>query len=143
MKASWECQRWWVALLSRIKISVLVAAAVAKMLAGREEITFVRVAEILGGRTKRTDAMLLMVEALRVTTLLATGARVGGGTTALPLVRMDVHAHAKEEEEVVGLCVGGCGGGKDVGWARRDYLREGGRDSWWTHQENQCHVIDG
>ena len=102
MKASWECRRWWVAPLSRIATSVLVAAAVAKMLAGRAEITFVRVAEILGGRTKRTNAMLLMVEARRVTTLLAPGARVGGGTTALPLVRMDAHAHAKEEEEVVG-----------------------------------------
>ena len=102
MKASWECRRWWVAPISRIATSVLVAAAVAKMLAGRAEITFVRVAEILGGRTKRTNAMLLMVEALRVTTLLAPGARVGGIMTALPLVRMDAHAHAKEEEEVVG-----------------------------------------
>ena len=66
-------------------MSVLVAAAVAKMLAGRAGITFVRVAEILGGRTKRTDAMLLIVEARRVTTLLASGARVGGIMTALPL----------------------------------------------------------
>ena len=30
------------------------------------------------------------------------------------------------------LRVGVCGCGKDVGWARRDYLREGGGDSWWT-----------
>ena len=30
------------------------------------------------------------------------------------------------------LCVGVCGGGKDVGWARGDYLREGGGESWWT-----------
>ena len=102
MKASWECQRWWVALLSRIKISVLVAAAVAKMLAGRAGITFVRVAEILGGRTKRTNAMLLMVEARRVTTLLAPGVGEGGGWTSLLLMRMDAHALAMEWEEEEG-----------------------------------------
>ena len=41
------------------------------------------------------------------------------------------------------LCVGGCGCGKDVSWARRDYLREGGRYSCWTRRENQCYVVDG
>ena len=30
------------------------------------------------------------------------------------------------------LCVGVWGYGKDVGWARRDYLCEGGSESWWT-----------
>ena len=34
------------------------------------------------------------------------------------------------------LGVGDCGGGKDIGWARKDYLREGGRDSCWTRREN-------
>ena len=30
--------------------------------------------------------------------------------------------------------VGVCGCGKDFGWARRDYLCESGRDSWWTRR---------
>ena len=102
MKASWECQRWWVAPLSRIATSVLVSAAAAKMSAGRAEITFARAAENLGGRLERTDAMLLMVLARRVTTLLAPGAGDGGGRTSLLLVRMDAHARAMEEAEVLG-----------------------------------------
>ena len=72
-----------------------VSAAAAKMSAGRAEITFARAAEILGGRAERTNAMLLMVEARRVTTLLAPGAGEGGGWTLL-LVRMDAHALAME-----------------------------------------------
>ena len=100
MKASWECQRWWVAPLSSIAKSVLVpAAAVVKMSAGRTEITFARAAEILGGHAERTDAILLMVEARRVTTHLALGAREGGGRKILLLVRMDSHAVAMEGEE--------------------------------------------
>ena len=83
----------------RIATSVLVSAAAAKISAGRAEITFARAAEILGGRAKRTDVMLLMVEARRVTTLLAPGAGEGGGRTSLLLVRMDAHALAMEEEE--------------------------------------------
>ena len=79
-----------------------VAAAVAKMSAGRAEITFARMAEILGGRAERTDVVFFMVETRRVTTLLAWGAGVGGGRTALPLVRMDMHARAKKKEEVLG-----------------------------------------
>ena len=34
-----------------------------------------------------------------------------------------------------------CGGGKDFGWARRDYLRESGRDSWWTRRERGREVV--
>ena len=30
--------------------------------------------------------------------------------------------------------VGVCGGGKDVGWARRDDLCQSGGDSWWTRR---------
>ena len=105
MKASWECQRWWVAPLSRIATSVSVSAAAAKMSPGRAEITFARAADILGGRAERTDAMLMMVEARRVTTLLAPGAEEGGGGTSLLLVRMDAHALAMEEEEVLGAFV--------------------------------------
>ena len=85
--------------LSRIATSVLVSAAAAKMSAGRAEMTFARAAEILGGRANRTDAMLLMVEARRVTTLLAPGSGEGGGWTSLLLVRMDAHALAMEWEE--------------------------------------------
>ena len=81
---------------------MLVAAAVAKMSARRAEITFARMAGILGGRAERTDALLLMVETTRVTAVLALGAGVGGGRTALPLVRMNMHARAKEKEEVLG-----------------------------------------
>ena len=79
--------------------SVLVAPAAAKISAGRAEITFARAAEILGGRAKRTDAMMLMVEARRVTTLLAPGAGEGGGGTSLLVMRMDAHALAMEWEE--------------------------------------------
>ena len=85
--------------LSRIATSVLLSAAAANISAGRAEITFARAAEILGGRAERTDAMLLMVEARRVTTLLAPGAGEGGGRTSLLLVRMDAHALAMEWEE--------------------------------------------
>ena len=99
MKASWECQRWWVAPLSSIVTSMLVPAAAVKMSAGRAEITFAKAAENLGGRAKRTDAMLFMVEAWRVTTLLAPGAGEGGGRTSLLLVRMDAHALAMAGEE--------------------------------------------
>ena len=99
MKASWECQRWWVAPLSNIATSVLVPAAAVKMSAGRAEITFARAAEIIGGRAERTDAMLLMVGARKVTTLLVPGAGEGGGRTRLLLGRMDAHALAMEEEE--------------------------------------------
>ena len=102
MKAAWECQKWWVAPLYRIATSVLVSAAGAKMSAGRAEITFARAAENLEGRAERTDTMLLIVEAQRVTTLLAPGAGEGGGRTSLLLVRMDAHAHTMEEEEVLG-----------------------------------------
>ena len=102
MKASWECRRWWVALLSRIATFVLVAAAVAKMSAGRAEITFARAVDILAGRAERTNAMLLMVEARRVTTFLAPGAGEGGGRKSFLLVRMDAHALTMEEEEVLG-----------------------------------------
>ena len=63
---------------------VAAAAAAAKMSVGRAE---------------RTDAMVLMVEARRVTTLLALGAGVGGGWTSLLLVRMDAHALGMEGEE--------------------------------------------
>ena len=78
---------------------MLVSEVAAKKSAGRAEITFARAAEILGGRAERTDAMLLMVEARRVTTLLAPGAGERGGRTSLLLVRMDAHALAMEEEE--------------------------------------------
>ena len=84
---------------------MLVSAAAAKMLAGRAEITFARAAENLGGRAERTDAMLFMVEAWRVTTLLAPGVGEGGGRTSLLLVRMDVHALVLEEEENRGALV--------------------------------------
>ena len=99
MKASWECQRWRVASLSSIVTSGLVSAAAAKILAGRAEITIARAAEIGGGRVERTDAMLLMVEVRRVTTLLAPGAGEGGGWTSLLLMRMDAHALSMEWEE--------------------------------------------
>ena len=79
-----------------------VAAAVAKMSAGRVEITFARMADILGGRAERTDVVFFVVEAQRVTTRLTSGVGVGGGRTALPLVRMNMHARAKEKEEVLG-----------------------------------------
>ena len=59
-------------------------------------------AEIFGGRAERTDTMLLMVVDQSVTTLLALRAGVGGGRTVLLLVRMDMHARAKEKEEVFG-----------------------------------------
>ena len=85
--------------LSRIATSVLVSAAAAKISAGRAEITFARAAKILGGRAERTDAMLLMVEARRVTTRFAPGAGGGGGWTSLLVVRMDAHALAMEGEE--------------------------------------------
>ena len=39
--------------------------------------------------------------------------------------------------------VGVCGCGKDVGWVRRDYLCEGGIDSWWTRREDTYNVVDG
>ena len=91
--------------LSRIATSVLVSAAAAKISAGRAEITFARAAEILGGRAERTDAMLLMVEAQRVTTLLAPGAGEGGGRTSLLLVTTDAHALAMEWEEEDGGAV--------------------------------------
>ena len=81
---------------------MLVHAAAAKMSAGRAEITFARAAEILGGRVKRTDAMLLIVEARRVTTFLALGVSVVGDTIALLMASMDAHARAKEDKEVVG-----------------------------------------
>ena len=102
MKALWECQRCWVTPLSRIATSVSVAATSAKISAGRGDITFARAAEIIGGRAKRNDAILLVVESRRVTTLLTPGAMVGGRKTALSLVRMDVHAYAKEEKEFLG-----------------------------------------
>ena len=69
------------------------------MSAGRAEITFARAADILGERAERTDAMLLMVEAQRVTTILAPGAGEGGGWTCLLLVRMDAHALVMEWEK--------------------------------------------
>ena len=81
---------------------MLGAAAAAKRSAGRAEITFARAAEILGGRAERTDAMLLMVEARRVTTLLALGAGEVGGGTSLFVMRMDAHALAMEWEEEEG-----------------------------------------
>ena len=102
MKALWECQRWWVAPLSKIATSMSVAAAAAKMLVGLAEITCARAEENLGGRAKQTNAILLMVESRRVTTLLVSGVMVGGGRIALPLMRMVAHAYAKEEDEVLG-----------------------------------------
>ena len=85
--------------LSRTATSVLLSSEAAKVSARRAEITFARAAEILGGRAERPDAMLWMVEARGVTTLLAPGAGEGGGRTSLLLVRMDAHALAMEGEE--------------------------------------------
>ena len=85
-----------------------------------------------------------MVEARRVTTLLAPGAgEVGGWTSlfgSLAIVGesdvLDVYASVGDESlvgvpEMVGSSAiqdcyfgaGVCSGGKDFGWARRDYLR--------------------
>ena len=79
-----------------------VTGAAAKIPAGRAAITFARAAENLVGLAERTDAMLLMVDAQIVTTLLAPGAGVVGGRTSLILVRMDTHARAMGEDEVLG-----------------------------------------
>ena len=41
------------------------------------------------------------------------------------------------------LCFCSSCSGKYLGWARRNYLREGGGESWWTRREYRCYAVDG
>ena len=97
MKVFYDGQRWWLAPLSKMATSLAAAPVVAKMAAGRAEITFTRAEEMVDGRTESTDTMLVMVEAQRVTTLLLTGGRLLGERMVDPSVRIDAHTHAKGE----------------------------------------------
>ena len=73
-------------------------------MARRAKITFTRAAEILGGRAERTDAMLLMVEAWTVTTLLAPGAEEGG--TRMPWLWRGMRRRRKRRRTGGHFCLG-------------------------------------
>ena len=93
MKASWECQRWCVAPLSRMatfrplalaaeKISASVTGGVldgANAAAGRAEMTWARAAETRGRCALMTEAMLATVEARSLTTDLVGHPSEGAG----------------------------------------------------------------
>ena len=81
--------------------SASVAPAAAKIAMGRVETIFTRAAEMVYRWAETKDTMLVVVKARRMTTLFASGERVGGEMT--PSVTMDAHVHAK----VGGLGMGG------------------------------------
>ena len=91
--------------LSKIATSLGAASAAVKMAAKWAQITFAKVAVMLAGREEIVDAMLVMVEERRVTTLFVTRVMLVGEMTAATLVRIDAHAHAN---------VQGLGMGPDV-----------------------------